>query len=102
MGFLGRRQHKHYLDALGTLQVFERTHSFEKPEVHGQPELAWHQGDERRNWNDYQAFLGNMTITGTVRQSNVTVKPSEPAQVIELPTQPGPPLIELDQEAVAS
>ena len=103
MGLWERRQHRHYIDALETIKVFSRTPSFEAPEILEHPELTWHQGDERRNWQDYKAFLGGMTVRGTMQQSNVNVivKQPQPAVIIELPQQPGPPAEELIQEEMA-
>jgi len=102
---LRRREHHHYIDALETLKVFERTHSFGKPEIHEQPELYWHQGDERRNWQDYQSFLGNMTVSGTVEPSNMKVVDAqhEPISILKLvPDQRQPDVIKLSVEELAS
>src|SRR4051812_42684109 len=97
---MGRgREHRHFmnsLQALGDIQKAPCLQDYSSSST----EFSWQQGVERKNWNSIKAGFGKLTLAATTRQERIDAL--KQAAVIQLPEQPGPPAIELDQAAVAS
>jgi len=99
MGFRTWREHRHYMNALNTLEQFSNSHTFSEASVQQQPERGWQQGVGRREWVETQSILGQLTTTDAVDIEYVRI--IHPAPVIQLPEQRAPAEIDITQVEVA-
>lgn len=101
MGLRRWREHRHYVNALATLENFSRTHRVGEVTVYEQPERDWQKGLGRREWLEKQYALGEITTAAAADIEYVRIFKPVPTPVIRLP-EPRPGEINLIEVEVAS